>query len=156
MKYTKGFPRAGGELHMEQCARTSDYGRSYVVKQTMRNWIEKPRSVPQKIIRFTLGINFTLFVLFIVPFAHHWVDRGFRALTAFNLEKPAGRSLQVWLVGSTLLATGLLLFASSRNRKAVARGRPSEDLRFDSILVTSWWLIVLGSCAYAYMLGMGS
>jgi len=94
-------------------------------------------------------------VLFILPTTRRWIDRGFLALKAINLEDPVGWSLQVWLVGSTLVATVLLGTMFWRKQRAVAVGLPSEPLRLEGILVAAWWLIVIGASAYAFMLGMG-
>jgi hypothetical protein len=113
--------------------------------------MEKPLAGSRKAIRIISAINFSFLVLVIIPFTNHWMNRGLRALRGYNLEKPVGRSLQVWLVGSTLLATCLLGFTLWRSRKIAARG-----LGIEVIMVVSWWLIVLGACAYGYMLGMGS
>jgi hypothetical protein len=116
----------------------------------MHDQTEKPLSESRIAIRVILGINFTLLVLFVIPLTHHWADRGLGALRSYNLEKPVGRSLQVWLPGSTLLATCLLGFTLWRKRKV-----PVSGLGIEVIMVVAWWLIVLGACVYAFMLGMG-
>lgn len=61
-----------------------------------------------KAIRLITLSNFVIFVLFVVPPAHHCIDRAFVGLRAVHLEDPVGWSLQIWLVGSTLVATALL------------------------------------------------
>jgi hypothetical protein len=112
---------------------------------------EKPLWGSRKAIRVILGINFTFFVLLIIPFTNHSLSRGFRTLRSYNLEQLVGRSLQVWLIGSTLLATCLLAFTLWRSRKVgVAR------LALEVIMVVAWWFIVIGVCIHAFMLGMGS
>jgi hypothetical protein len=100
-------------------------------------------------------LNFFFFALFVIPPTHRWIDRGFLVLRAIHLEEPVGWSLQVWLVGSTLVATVLLGIMFWRKRRAVAAGLPSEPIRLEGMLVGGWWLIVIGVCAYAFMLGMG-
>jgi hypothetical protein len=99
--------------------------------------------------------NLLIFVLFVIPPAHRWVDRGFLALQAIGFEEPVGYSLQIWLVGSTLLATGLLAWMTGKRRKTKATGLPRVSLRLEKILVAAWWLAALGACAYGFMLGGG-
>jgi hypothetical protein len=107
-------------------------------------------------IRFIMGINFIFFVAMVVPFTHHWIDRGFLALKSRDMENIVGRSLQVWLIASTLVATILFGIALWRRRRALVAGFAAEQLVLETILTTSWWLVVLGACAYGYMLGMGT
>jgi hypothetical protein len=132
------------------------------VKTTASRWDEtlhirtkKPVSCVTKMIRFIVGINFIFFVAFVVPFTNHWIDRGLRALKSMNMGNLVGRSLQIWLVASTLVATILFGIALWRRRRALVAGFAAEQLLLETILITSWWLVVLGACAYAYMLGMG-
>jgi hypothetical protein len=108
----------------------------------------------RSIIRAVLCANLFLFVLFVIPVTHHWVDQGFRALRAISndVENVAGRSLQVWLVTSTVIATGLFGVVAWKNRRG---GRPVRSLKFEGILLVTWWIIVVGACAYGFMLGMG-
>jgi hypothetical protein len=133
-----------------------------IVKTTASRWDEtlhiqtkEPVSCVTKMIRFIVGINFILFVAFVVPFTHHRIDWGLRALKSMNMGNLVGRSLQIWLVASTLVATILFGIALWRRRRALVAGFAAEQLLLETILITSWWLLVLGACAYAYMLGMG-
>jgi hypothetical protein len=106
-------------------------------------------------IRLITLLNFLIFGLFVVPPAHRWIDRGFLALRAIHLEDPVGRSLQVWLVVSTLAATALLGRMLWQKRRATSVGMHLASMRLEGILVAVWWLVVLGACAYGFMLGMG-
>jgi hypothetical protein len=112
-----------------------------------------PRS--RKIIRLVTLVNFSIFVLLVIPVAHRWVDRGFLALRAINLEDPVGWSLQIWLVVSTLVITTLFGQMVWKNRRATSAGLAVSPLKYEGMLVLTWWLVVLGACAYGYMLGMG-
>ena len=103
-------------------------------------------------VRTILYANFCLFALFVIPITNHWVDRGFLALRSINMEDVVGRSLQVWIVTSTIIATALFTFVVWKSRRATA---PIRALRFEAILLLIWWIIVLGACAYGFMLGMG-
>ena len=106
----------------------------------------------RSIVRAILYANFFLFTLFVIPTTHHWVDRGFLALKSVNLEEVVGRSMQAWIVVSTIAATVLFGLAFWRNRRAQL---PVTSIRFDGILLLTWWFVLLGVCAYGFMLGMG-
>jgi hypothetical protein len=101
-------------------------------------------------------LNFLVFVLFVIPPAHRWVDRGFLALRSIHCEEPVGYSLEIWLVGSTLAATALLARMIWQRRKNISAGLPSVSLRLEKTLVAAWWLAALGACAYGFTLGMGA
>lgn len=109
----------------------------------------------RKTMRLILLINFLLFGLFVVPVTNHWIDKGLWALRSINLEDPVGWSLQIWLVGSTLVATALFGRMLWKKRRVTSAEVPSASLRFEGILLLAWWLVVLGASAYGFMLGMG-
>jgi hypothetical protein len=109
----------------------------------------------RKAVRSITLFNLLVFVLFVIPPAHHLVDRGFLALRSVHFEEPVGYSLEIWLVVSTLVATGLLARMIWQRRRSVAAGLPSVPLRLETALVSAWWLAALGACAYGFMLGMG-
>jgi|SRR5579859_634100 len=111
-----------------------------------------PAMCSRAIVRAVLYANFFLFALFVIPTTHHWVDRGFLAMRSLHLEDAVGRSLQVWIVVSTILATVLYGRAVWKNRRAAA---PICSTRFDGILLLGWWIALLGVCAYGFMLGTG-
>jgi hypothetical protein len=104
------------------------------------------------IVRAILYANLFLFALFVIPTTHHWVDRGFFSLRSTNVEDLVGRSLQAWLLGSTIVVTGLFGLIAWKNRRATM---PPRSLKLEGILLLSGWIIVVGACAFAFMLGMG-
>ena len=106
----------------------------------------------RSILRAFLYVDFFLFALFVVPITHHWVDQVFLALRTINLEEAGGRSMQVWIVASTIVATALFGRMVWNNRRATL---PVRSLRFEGILLLAWWLTLLGACAYGFMLGLG-
>jgi hypothetical protein len=116
---------------------------------------EQTFSRPRNAIRLITLLNFLIFGLVVIPPAHRWVDRGFLALRAVHLEELVGRSLQIWLVGSTLLATALLGWIIWQKWRATRAGLPSASVNLEGILVAVWWFVVLGACAYAFALGTG-
>jgi hypothetical protein len=109
----------------------------------------------RKAIRSITAFNFLVFALFVIPAAHRWVDRGFLALRSIHFEEPVGYSLEIWLVGSTLVATALLARMIWQKRRSTSLGLPSLSLRLETTLVAAWWLAVLGACAYGFVLGLG-
>jgi len=109
----------------------------------------------RKAVRSITFFNLLVFVLFVIPPAHRWVDRGFLALRSIHLEEPVGYSLEIWLIGSTLAATALLARMIWQRRRAMSEGFPSVSMRLEKTLVAAWWLAALGACAYGFMLGMG-
>ncbi len=111
-----------------------------------------PAMCSRTIVRAILYANFFLFGLFMIPTTHRWVDRGFLAMRSAHLEDAVGRSMQVWIVVSTMLATVLYGLVVWKNRRAASPIRPT---RFDGILLLAWWVALLGVCGYGFMLGMG-
>jgi hypothetical protein len=111
-----------------------------------------PAMRSRAIVRAILYPNFFLFALFVIPTTHHWVDLGFLAMRSIHLEDAVGRSMQVWIVASTILATVLFGLVVWKNRRAAS---PIRSIRFDGILLLTWWIALLGVCAYGFMLGMG-
>jgi hypothetical protein len=97
-------------------------------------------------IRFMMIVNLVLWIFFVVPVLHRLVDDGFRALRRFNAEELAGRTLQVWLVGSTVLST--ILFCRLIWRKA-------SPLTLEAVLLLVWWFLAIATAAWGYMLGLG-
>jgi hypothetical protein len=111
-----------------------------------------PAMCSRAVLRAILYANFLLLLLFVMPVTHRWVDHGFSALRSVNLEDLVGRSMQVWIVGSTIIATTLFGLAFWKNRQS---GQPTRSLQFDGILLFTWWVALLAACAYGFMLGMG-
>jgi hypothetical protein len=68
------------------------------------------------------------------------------------MEDSVGRSIQVWILGSTIIATGLFGLVLWKNRRTEL---PIRSIRSNAILLLTWWIALLGVCAYAFMLGMG-
>jgi hypothetical protein len=111
-----------------------------------------PATCSRAIVRVILYANFFLFALFVIPTTHHWVDRAFLAMRSIHLEDAMGRSMQVWIVASTVLVTVLFGLVAWKNRRAASPLRP---ILVDGILLLTWWIVLLGVCAYGFMIGMG-
>ncbi|PYY12397.1 MAG: hypothetical protein DMG69_01310 [Acidobacteria bacterium] len=102
------------------------------------------------LLRVLIGINFAILLIMISPVG---TSREFYKATrnsAFADE--VFRSIQVWVVASTLIATilfGRILWKLRRAALAIAA------VRFEAILLLAWWLTLLLLGAYGFMLGMG-
>ncbi len=103
------------------------------------------------IFRAILYANFLLFALFVAPMTHHRVDEAFLALGRINLEDVVGRSMQVWVVASTMMATVLFGAMYWKHRKEAS----SMAFRFEGMLLLTWWVTLVGICVYAFSLGVG-
>jgi hypothetical protein len=112
-------------------------------------------SGPRKVVRSITVFNLVLFALFVLPPVHRWVDHGFLALRSIHFEEPVGLGLQIWLPVSTLVATALLARMMWQRRRSISPGLLPVSLRVETTLVVAWWVAILGSCAYGFMLGMG-
>jgi hypothetical protein len=91
-------------------------------------------------------VNLVLWIFFVVPFTHRLVDDGFRALRRFNAEEIAGRTLQVWLVGSTVLATVLLVRLIWKK---------SSPVTYEAVLLLAWWFLAVVTFAFGFMFVRG-
>jgi hypothetical protein len=107
---------------------------------------------PRATVRAILYVNFFLFALLVIPATHHWVDRGFFALRSANLEEVFGGLMQVWIVASTLVATMSFALLFWKNRRA---GSTVSSIRFDAMLLLTWWILLVGVSAYSFVLGTG-
>jgi hypothetical protein len=67
------------------------------------------------------------------------------------MEDAVGRSLQAWLVASTVIVTALFCLIAWKSRRATHSVR---SLKLEGILLLSWWIIVFGACAYGFLLGL--
>lgn len=109
----------------------------------------------RKAIRVMMLLNFVFFVLFVIPVTHRLMDKGFVVLRAIHLEDPVGWSLQVWLIGSTVVATALFAWMLWKKRRAVSSGISTSPIMFEGVLLLVWWVVLVGACGYGFMLGMG-
>jgi hypothetical protein len=121
----------------------------------MSNWEWKNLSNSQKLIRVVAVANFSICAVTFVTPARQLMDRGFNALKAVNLDRPVGRSLQFWLVGSTLLLPILLGLAVWRAKKAMPAEGVWESVKVEATMVGAWWAIVVLSVLYFGSLGAG-
>src|SRR5580700_8241576 len=121
----------------------------------MHDPVRKPISASRRSIRLILSINFLLFGLLIVPPAHRWADRRLLPLRAAGLEELVAWSVQLWLVGSTVLATALFGRMVWGKKGEASAGAGTLPLRVEGILLLTWWIVVICACAYGFALGMG-
>jgi hypothetical protein len=126
--------------------------RSYTLVDGDAMEIANSLMCSRRIVRLIPYLNFVLFLLFVVPISHHWVDRAFLALRSLHLEDAFGRSMQVWIIASTVIATALFMRMVWKNHRATV---PVTSVQFEGILLLVWWLLLVGLSAYAFALGMG-
>ena len=146
----KGWARA---QHVEYCSGLLPVACGAM--KSMDTQTQPTFSGSRRAVRLITLFNLLVFALFVIPPAHRAVDRAFLALRSVHFEEPAGYSLEIWLVGSTLAATVLLGRLMWRRRRAISAGLPSVSLTLETTLVAAWWLAALGACAYGFLLGMG-
>jgi hypothetical protein len=104
-----------------------------------------------KLIRIVLIANFFVLLALMGPGMSHELDLALRRARVENL---IGRSLQVWIVGSTMFTTAL--FASILwKKKGTSPDALAPNLKFEGALLLAWWLALVGILAYGFMLGMG-
>ena len=102
--------------------------------------------------RILMATNFFLFLLLISPLGtSHELYRRFEGTLFANV---VGHSLQLWFVGSTLVATILPIVHSVRKRN-VGDASSSRYQLIDFVLISLWWIVVIGTCLYALALGAG-
>lgn len=103
------------------------------------------------LIRIILIVNFLILLAMVGPGRSRELDL---ALRRAGIEDLIGRSMQVWIVGSTIFTTAL--FARIQwKRKRAPLGAPAAKVRVEGSLLLLWWLALIALMAYGFMLGMG-
>jgi hypothetical protein len=85
------------------------------------------------------------------PGSSHKLDLALRRAGLANLVT---LSLQIWVVGSTILAT-VFFVLSLVKRPETAAGRWPGPNTLDWVLFVAWWVVLIFLCMYAFMMGMG-
>jgi hypothetical protein len=104
-----------------------------------------------KPVRVIVIINFVLMLALIGPGSSHKLDLALRRAGLANLIT---LSLQVWVVGSTILATALFVRALVKGPDTFA-GKPQRPAPLDLVLLLAWWIVMILLCLFAFMMGMG-
>lgn len=108
-----------------------------------------PKSVAAKgpeLLRVLLIINFILLVALIGPGSSRQL---YLAAKRVGIAHFITYFLQVWFIGSTILATILFI------RMLVSKSRILKPTKLDWGLFLGWWSIAACVCAFAFMMGMG-
>jgi predicted DNA-binding ArsR family transcriptional regulator len=95
-------------------------------------------------------VNFLLFAAF---FSLQNVAKENEALFRTMLTDTVVLSIQLWVVGSTLLATGLFVRGIFKKSTSTTVAGTRKQLVSDGQLLFSWWMTLLAICFYAFMLG---
>lgn len=125
---------------------SSEFGGQMSIADSVRTI----RSGP-KLIRIVLITNFFVLLALIGPGMSHELDL---ALRRAGVEDLIGRSLQVWIVGSTMFTTALFVSILWK-KKGTTPGALAPKLKFEGALLLAWWIALVGLLAYGFMLGMG-
>jgi hypothetical protein len=113
----------------------------------------QPKPQHSRAIRVVASVNFFLVGLYVVPITNHLVDGALRALETVNLASVVGWSLQLWVVGSTLFATGIFVRDALKKSTSPTVEGTRKPWVSDGKLLLSWWMTLLAICFYAFMLG---
>jgi hypothetical protein len=98
-----------------------------------------------KLTRIPLVINFVLLLALVGPGSSHEL---YSAGKRVGVTGPLTLAFQVWVVGSTLFVTGLLVWRLLRHPSL----RPTK---LDWSLFLNRWAVVIAVCLFAFMMGMG-
>jgi len=107
----------------------------------------------RRMIRIVISINF----LFVLGALGLW-DQAKKHEAAFRaaLSGPVVSGIQLWIVGSTIFATVLLLLEIKRQYGHTRLpNQGSTQIAIDAALVLAWYVTLLAVIAYAFMLGTG-
>ena len=76
------------------------------------------------------------------------------ALKSAGVANLVTLTIQVWFIGSTILATVLFAwaFAKKSDIGVVKQLRPTT---LDWIILLAWWTVLVVLCLYAFMMGLG-
>lgn len=104
-------------------------------------------------VRLIAAINFVLFV--VVFFTPLGGEEAYRAYKAAKIDDLLTWTIQAWVVGSTLVATVLLIRGVIRLRRS-KRILQEEwyPLQVDAMVLAFWWITLFGLGLYGFMLGL--
>jgi len=79
------------------------------------------------------------------------------ALRASGMDNTVVWCVQVWMAGSTLLATGMFVWELVKKlREGDLPRRTGTALAVDGVFLLAWWLTLGVLCVYGFMLGMAA
>lgn len=101
--------------------------------------------------RIILIVNFMFVLALVGPGSNRKL---YLALKSAGVANLATLTIQVWFIGSTILATVLFAwaFAKKSDMGVVKHLRPTT---LDWIILLAWWTVLVVLCLYAFMMGMG-
>ena len=92
-------------------------------------------------------INVALLVALVLPWSRNW----YLALKREGLDESVILAFQLWVVGSTLLATVSFVWRRVKETKLRYNANP---MTFDGMFLAAWWTVLILMCLCA--LGMGA
>lgn len=106
---------------------------------------------PGSLARFIMIVNFVLLLALIGPGTSHSLELALRRAGIADLIT---LSVQVWFIGSTILASVLFTRAFAK-KSIVDLEKTSRPTKLDWVLLLTWWVILFFLCLYAFMMGFG-
>jgi hypothetical protein len=104
------------------------------------------------LIRIPIIINFAILILLVSPIGQ---SRSF-----YSAVKQSGYAgllttgLPLWMIATTLLVT-VMFFCKIPSRSPAKATEQQWPMRLDGTLLLAWWVALVFSCMYAFMIGMG-
>jgi len=103
------------------------------------------------ITRVLFSINFVIFLLLIGPVGR---NREIYKTIRESGFAPLMAAVPLWFVGTTLFVTALFVWKKIKKSNEVT-GQAPRNAALDGKLLLIWWGILILSCLYAFMMGMG-
>jgi len=63
-------------------------------------------------------------------------------------------ALQLWFVGATFLATAVFVWGRFKQSDGETQ-EATKSKKLDAAVLLGWWIALVATCLYAYMIGMG-
>jgi hypothetical protein len=104
------------------------------------------------LVRVPLLINFMLLFSLLSPLGTS--RKLYKAERAAGIAASITLTLQVWVIGTTLFATAVFVWARIKRSDPVT-GKRWKPAKFDWGLLVFWWILIVLLCLFAFMMGMG-
>lgn len=103
-------------------------------------------------VRVPLLINFVILLALISPLGTS--RKLYKAEREAGIAAPITLALQVWVVESTLFATTVFVWGRLKKSDTIS-GNRWKPTKLDGGLLLVWWILIVLSCLFAFMMGMG-
>ncbi len=93
-------------------------------------------------------LNFALLASLLLPWSHNW----YIALKREGLDSSVILAFQLWVLGSTLLATVFFVWRRAKETRFRYNANP---MTFDGMFLAAWWTVIVLLCLYFLGIGAG-